>query len=516
MADQRPLIAARNFSKTFAGRTVLGSVDLDVRPGEIHGLLGQNGSGKSTFIKILSGFHRPDEGASLLVRGREVPLPLRPGEARRHGMSFVHQDLGLAPALTVLENFRVGRYRTRFGWHVNWREERRLVGEALRRFGVRCEPEALVSSLGEVDRAMVAIVRALEEVRGAEAGFLVLDEPTAYLPRDGVERLFASVREAASSGVGVLFVTHRLEEVQALTDRVSVLRDGRLAGSVATASVAEDELIELILGFALDELYPAPHDPGGEIAFSLRGATCDDIVELTVEVRRGEIVGFTGLLGMGWERVPYLIFGADRSAGGLLEIDARAYDLGDFTPAKAIEQGFALIPANRLRDGGVAGATVAENLTLPTIGAYFVGGVLRHRQELRRVADLLHEFDVRPPEPDRTFATLSGGNQQKVLVAKWLEANPRVLLLHEPTQGVDVGARAQIFARIRDVAAKGTSVVIASSEYEDLVHLCDRVIVFRNGRAISEVHGEALRVERLVEQSLRADVRAPAVADRSR
>src|SRR5262245_11422359 len=200
MTNQPPIISATNFSKTFSGRTVLRSVDLDVRPGEIHGLLGQNGSGKSTFIKILSGFHHPDEGASLMVRGRHVSLPLRPGEPRMHGMSFVHQDLGLSQSMTVLENLRVGRYRTHFGWRVRWRDERRLVRESLEQFGVQADPDALVSSLGEVDRAMVAIVRGLEELRESEGRLLVLDEPTPYLPRDGVERLFASVREVAASG----------------------------------------------------------------------------------------------------------------------------------------------------------------------------------------------------------------------------------------------------------------------------------------------------------------------------
>jgi ribose transport system ATP-binding protein len=491
-------------SKSFSGRAALRSVDLSVEAGEVHGLLGQNGSGKSTLIKILSGYHRPDPGASLTVRGHEIELPVAPGEARKLGMSFVHQDLGLSPAMTVLENFRVGAFRSHFGWRVNWREERRIVRQALDTFGMSCDPEALVSSLGEVERAMVAIVRALEELRRTEAGLLVLDEPTPYLPRDGVDRLFERVRAAAAAGIGVLFVSHRLEEVQALTDRVSVLRDGRLVGTVATASVTERDLIELILGFTLDELYPTPQEAEGELAFRIYDASSEAVESFTLDVRCGEIVGVTGLLGMGWERIPYLVFGAEESGAGTLEANGGTFDLRRFTPGRAIREGFALLPANRARDGGLLDATVAENLTLPTVGAYFAHGVLHHRREAQRVASLLREFDVRPPEGDRSLATLSGGNQQKVLVAKWLETHPKVLLLHEPTQGVDVGARAQIFARIADAAAKGTAVVIASSEYEDLVHLCDRVIVFRDGRAVSNISGAALTIDRLVEQSLRA------------
>lgn len=503
--DQPPIIALNNFSKTFAGRTVLRAVDLSVRAGEIHGLLGQNGSGKSTLIKILAGFHHPDAGAVLSVRGRQVALPLRPGEPRIHGMSFVHQDLGLSPSMTVLENLRVGRYRTHVGWRVNWRDERRLVREGLQRFGVRADPDELVSSLGEVDRAMVAIVRAFEELRESEGGLLVLDEPTPYLPRDGVDRLFASVRDVAAHGVGVLFVTHRLEEVKALTDNVSVLRDGELVATTTTASLSESALIELILGFALDDLYPAPHDPQADTLLSVRGVASDEVEDFSTSIHCGEIVGFTGLLGMGWERIPYVLFGADRSAAGTVDIDGCSYDLRNFTPAKAMSLGFALLPANRLRDGGLPDATVAENLTLPTVDAFFSRGFLRRRRELRRVSELLQEFDVRPPDPERLFSTLSGGNQQKVLVAKWLETKPRVLLLHEPTQGVDVGARTQIFARIREVADEGTSVLLASGEYEDLAHLCDRVIIFRNGRSVAQLHGSALTVERMVEQSFRDD-----------
>jgi ribose transport system ATP-binding protein len=508
--DQPPIIALVNCSKTFAGRTVLRSVDLSVRPGEIHGLLGQNGSGKSTLIKILAGFHHPDAGASLSVRGSEVALPLRPGEPRTHGMSFVHQDLGLSPSMTVLENLRVGRYQTHLGWRVNWRDERRLVREGLAQFDVRADPDALVASLGEVDRAMVAIVRAFQELRETEGGLLVLDEPTPYLPRDGVDRLFASVRDVAAHGVGVLFVTHRLEEVQALTHNVSVLRDGELVATAPTASLSEGALIELILGFALHDLYPAPHDPQTDILLSVHDVTSAEIDDFAVRIHRGEIVGFTGLLGMGWERIPYVLFGADGNAAGRVEIDGRLFDLRDFSPARAISLGFALLPANRLRDGGVSDATVAENLTLPTIHAFVSGGFLRRRRELRRVSAILKEFDVRPRDPERLFATLSGGNQQKVLVAKWLETRPRVLLLHEPTQGVDVGARTQIFARIREAAADGAAVLLASGEYEDLAHLCDRVIIFRNRRAVSQLHGVALTVERIVEQSFRDDMGVPA------
>lgn len=505
------VVAARSFSKTFSGRTVLRGVDLDVHPGEIHGLVGQNGSGKSTFIKILAGFHPPDPGASLRVRGEPVALPLQVDQPAKVGMSFVHQDLGLFERGTVMENLRVGRYRTAFGWRISWRRERDLTNAALARFGLEFDPDSEIASLSEVDRAMITIVRAVEQMQqGPGGGLLVLDEPTAYLPRDGVRRLFEAVRQVAAMGHGVLFVSHRLEEVKEITDRVTVLRDGAVVGTVDTASVEEHNLISMILGFSLSELYPTPHEATGEVVASVRGLAGQGVEDVSLTLRRGEIVGLTGLLGMGHERVPYLLFGAEPATAGWLELEGRTYDLREMTPRQAIRAGLALLPGNRQRDGGAPLATAAENMTLVTIGKYF-SGWLRHAQEEQDVLRLMDGFQVRPPEPDRPFSTFSGGNQQKTLLAKWFAAAPKVLLMHEPTQGVDVGARKQIFRQIREQADAGACILIASVEYEDLAHMCDWVMVFRRGRPSSELYGDTLTYERIVEQSFR-DVHALSAA----
>jgi ribose transport system ATP-binding protein len=484
----RAVASLRGLSKTFAGRTVLQDVDLDVMAGEVHGLLGQNGSGKSTLIKILAGYHQPDEGATMQVEG---------------GLAFVHQDLGLVQDGTVLENLYVGRYTTRAGWRVPWASERRRAQQALDRFGVHVDPDAKIGSLREVDHAMIGIVRAFEQLQGFDRGLLVLDEPTAYLPRDGVGRLFDAVREIAAAGFGVLFVSHRLEEIQALTGRVSILRDGRLVDTARTADLGERELIARILGFAMDDLYPALHEPHGERTLSVRDVSGSTVSGFSMDLHRGEVVGVTGLRGMGYEEVPYLLFGEGASARGELTVGHRRFDLARLTPREAMRAGIALLPANRLRDGGSAGASVRENMTLATLGTYKRGGFLRLRQEASRVSTLLKDFQVQPPEADRPLGTLSGGNQQKVLLAKWFETRPEVFLLHEPTQGVDVGARRQIFRHIAAAAKAGTSFVLASSEYQDLPHLCDRVIVFRDGRPVSELHGAALTHERIVEQCFR-------------
>ena len=500
-----PIISVRNISKTFTGKQVLRGFNLDVMPGEVHGLVGQNGSGKSTLIKILAGFHAPDSSpdASVTVNGRPVALPLKAGESTRLGLAFVHQDLGLIDDATVLENLRVRRYALAPGWRIPWRRERQYVRRILDDFGLDIDPTAQVSTLRQADKAQIAILRAYDQLGEVERGLLVLDEPTPYLPRDGVEKVFQTVRDVAARKFGVLFVSHRLEEVFELTDTVTILRDGAIVDTAPTHSLDEQKLIDRILGFSLAQLYPEPHVARKDRMFSVEHVSGDSVQDVSFEIHRGEILGVTGLLGMGWDRLPYLLFGAERATSGTLRLNDKEIRLDGLQPRAAIKLGLAFLPANRLVDGSLQTATVTENLTLANLGSFFAHGLLRLGAERRTVDRLLVEYDVRPPESGRVFSTLSGGNQQKVLIAKWFETRPDVLLLHEPTQGVDVGARAQIFRRIRDAAAQGAAVLLATSEYEDLPNLCDRVIVMRSGRAIAELHGAALTTERIVEQSFR-------------
>jgi ribose transport system ATP-binding protein len=509
-----PIVEIQEFSKTFAGRRVLDEVSLRIEPGTIHALVGQNGSGKSTLIKILAGFHAPDPGARLAVRGTDVGLPVPPGAPRRLGLAFVHQDLGLAPSLTVLENLRVGRYLTAPVWRIRWRNERREVRRLLESFGIEVLPDAPLSSLSALDRARIAILRALEDLRDHEGGLIVLDEPTAYLPRDGAERLFGTLREIVAAGRSVLFVSHRLDEVRRLADWVTVLRDGRLVASAANADLTEAELIHRILGFSLDELYPETHAARGPVVLSAERMKSDGLDDLSFEVRRGEVVGVTGLLGMGWERVLPALYGAARGSQGQLTLEGRTHDLMQMRPRKAKKLGMAFLPADRLREGGVGAGTVTENLTLPVLSKYFQRGVLRQRRELADSRAVLDEFDVRPLDPGRRFATLSGGNQQKVLLAKWFMSKPSVFLLNEPTQGVDVGTRKRIFEEIANRATLGTAFVLSSAEYADLAHLCDRVLIFRHGRVTAELSGESLTPQRVVEQCYQASNGRAAAAAR--
>src|SRR2546428_1070508 len=351
-ASPVPVLSVRRLSKTFSGRTVLRQVDLDILPGEIHGLVGQNGSGKSTLIKILAGYYTPDPGGALSIAGTPIPLPLVPRQSDALGLSFVHQDLGLAPTMTVLENLRVGHYETGPLWRMRWHRERKTVAALLQQFGAEhISPDALILSLPAVDRAMVAIVRALQRIGEHQRGVLVLDEPTVYLPRDGVERLFSTLRRVADAGYGLVFVTHRLEEVRAVTERVTILRDGARVDTARTQDLTERDLLERILGRVLGALYPSPHDVQREVLVDLDLHSGDGVANFHLQLRRGEVVGLTGLLGMGHERIPYLLFGAGGTTEGSLMIARPVHNPPSLSPRPAVDARLALLPPARLQRG---------------------------------------------------------------------------------------------------------------------------------------------------------------------
>ena len=504
-----PRLELRGLSKSFGGTQALRGVDLAVLPGEVHGLLGENGSGKSTLIKILAGYHAPDDG-ELWIDGEDVRLPLAPGQFRDLGMSFVHQDLGLVESLGVLENLRVADLassRSRF--HISWRAERARARETFDRYGVRLDPAATVAELKPVERALLAIVRALEEIRavGRGHGVLVLDEPTVFLPREGVERLFSLVREAAANGAAILFVSHDLDEVREITDRVTVLRDGALVGTVVTSETREATFVEMIIGRQLAALGEPVHADLSErrVAVSVEGLSGRTVEDVSLQLREGEIVGLTGLIGSGFEELPHLLFGARQARAGRLVLRGSTIDLGGLTPSAATRAGIALIPADRKRDGSVETLPVVENLALPVLDRYFNRFALERRRMRRESGELMRTFDVRPPDPSLLYGELSGGNQQKALLAKWFQSEPRLLLLDEPTQGVDVGARQQIFELLRAaVSERGMHVLCASSDYEQLAVLCDRVVVFGRGRVWRELAGDDVTKDRIIEQCFAA------------
>jgi ribose transport system ATP-binding protein len=505
VADVAPRLSLRALSKSFGGTQALRDVSLDILPGEVHGLLGENGSGKSTLIKVLAGFHEPESG-ELLIEGEPVPLPLAVGQFRELGMSFVHQDLGLVESLSVLENLRVdGIALSRSRFRISWRRERARARETFARYGVRLDPAVPISALKPVERALLAIVRAIEEIRRGDSGngVLVLDEPTVFLPREGVERLFSLVRDVAAAGTSVLFVSHDLDEVREITDRVTVLRDGANAGTVTTSDTSEQRFVELIIGRQLAALPDLEHEDLSKKRVSVRVERLSgaNVADVGFELHEGEVAGLTGLIGSGFEEVPHLLFGARRARSGTLTIDDVPVDLTRLTPAAAVRAGLALIPADRKTDGSVATLSVEANVALSVIDRYHNGIYLDRRRMRRDAAALLREFDVRPGDPSLPYGALSGGNQQKALLAKWFQTDPRLLLLDEPTQGVDVGARQQIYELIRTAAQdRGMHVVCASSDYEQLAALCDRVIVFGRGRIWRQLVGDDVTKDRIIEQ----------------
>ena len=518
---QPPALALRHFSKRFGGAHALNDVSLDVMPGEVLGLLGQNGSGKSTLIKILAGYHAPEPGAELLIHGEGVTLPLSAGATERLGLAFVHQHLGLVSSLTVLENLRVGSIASHTRWWVNWGREHRRARETFARFGLDIDPGARVADLPQVQRALVAIVRAFETVRlpGREqAGILVLDEPTPFLPAAGVEQLFALVRAIVADGAAVVFVSHDVDEIMQITDRATVLRDGVLAGTLVTKDATPDAFVELIVGRRVQMFQAPPHDLShAPVAAAVQDVRGGALIGVSMEVRRGEILGLAGLIGSGFDDLPYLVYGTRPADGGVLRasgIGERA--MRDMSPAAALAAGIVLLPADRLGAAGVGQLSVADNISLPVLSE-FRSLLLNWPAILARALALGHEYDVRPNDPRMNLAALSGGNQQKVLLAKWLQTEPALLLLDEPTQGVDVGARQHVFAALAAAAARGVAIIVASTDFGQLEQICDRVLIFARGAVVAELTGTAITKANIAEHCLRggavrASEAAPAMA----
>lgn len=498
------VLQVENLSKTFGTRRVLDSFRMEISVGEVHALVGQNGSGKSTLIRILAGFYTPDLGARIQLNGSDVRLPVRPKPGEPDPIGFVHQDLALVEGMSVAENLNLGHYQCGFGRRILWRAEMKTARESLERFGLDIDPRIRVEELSTVEKSLLAICRAVTNVGARPGSLLVLDEPTACLPRDSVETVFACVRRLASQGTSVLFVTHRLDEVMSLCNGVTVLRDGVVVKSSAIRDETEDSLIQAIVGRPLDEMYPTMPAGGEEPLLETRGLAVGNTRGVDLRLRRGEILGMTGLQGMGQDRLLYALAGASPADAGAVTIRGRPYDATKLTPRRAIELGIYLLPADRLRSGLVPEFTTGENVTLPALRTFRRRGRLRHAKERSAALRLLRQFLVQPRDPRFPISSLSGGNQQKVMIAKWFGMGPQVLLLHEPTQGVDVGARQQIFAMVRDASAEGIAIIIASTEYADLAHLCQRVWVYRDDSVTAELHQPGITEERIVEACFRS------------
>lgn len=507
---ERPVLEIEGLSKSFGTTHALDRAWLRVMPGRVHGLVGQNGSGKSTLVKVLAGYHDPDPGARIVIDGKDATHALAGGGSQALGLRFVHQDLGLVGSLSVTENFFADRFVGEPKAWLRWRDEHAKAAEILLSFGVRVDPRRTMSELPTALQAMVAIVRAAARLRSdrpepGSRGVLVLDEATASLPLAARDQLQSVVSAVVALGHGVLFVSHFPDEILEWASQVTVLRDGVVVADRPTEGMSEDELVELIIGRPL-----APHEPtaptastaassGSTPAVVVTGLHGQEVDELDFEVRPGEVLGVTGLVGSGFDEVTRILGGAGVDCRGELVVDDRRWELATFSPVTARRAGVSLVPHDRQRLGVAPALTVAENISLAILDNYVgAAGHLRHRRMRQEIQCLLADYGVRPPDPDLVLGSLSGGNQQKVLIAKAMAGAPRVLLLDEPTQGVDVGARTEILKKLRDVARAGTAVLCATTDASQLEELCDRVIVLRRGRLCAELTGEAINEDRIV------------------
>ena len=482
-------------SKTFGSTRALRDVRIEIAPGELHGLVGQNGCGKSTLVKILTGVYTPDPGGSIVVDGRPLGLPVRPAHQREAGVSVVHQNLGLVDDRTVWENVRLGRYQAgRFTRRIDRKVERAESGRILEGLGYRLDVDTPVGSLSAQDRAAVAIARAVQDHRPG-GGLVIFDESTRALGRSARARFFDMVRQLTAEGTSVLMISHQLDEVVEATDRITVLRDGAVVdAAVETKEVDEAALTRMMLGRHLvTHVRGASHvRTEAEAAATVRGLAADLVSGFDLDVKSGEIVGLTGLVGSGFVEAAEAVAGARQARSGTLEIDGRtlALERRRASTEEFVAAGVAFVPERRLEEGLAGEMSVAENLTLPRVRSR--GSRLRIGSDWQseETAAMIAKLDIRPPDPGKPVGKLSGGNQQKVLLGKWLVGAPKLLVLHEPTQAVDVGARHDILDTIRETAQGGCGVVLASIDPSDLAALCDRVLVFRDGRVAKELSGE--------------------------
>lgn len=491
-SSPRPLLEITGLSKTFPGQRALTDVDLAIRAGEVHALVGQNGSGKSTLIKILAGYHQPDTGATILLNGEP--------HGTSGGLAFVHQDLALVPTINGVENMALGRRyaRTPTG-AINWRAEHQRARQAIAEFGAEFDLLMPVARLTGVQRTILAMARAAASL-GTRPSVLVLDEPTASLPQREVELLKRAIRRRAASGMGVLYVSHRLEEVFDLCDRVTVLRDGHKITTDDVAKLDHDSLVRLIIGRDLDALYSVPPEPGSDVVLRAADLAGGNVSGLSLDVLSGEIVGVSGLLGSGREDVSGLLFGSKSPVGGTITVRGASVPLG--SPRASMEHGIGMVPANRAQQAMFALASVNYNLTLPLLRPLLRRGALNRRKEEVETEEWMQRVDLRPRQASRPLGLYSGGNQQKVILARWLRTKPSVLVLDEPTQGVDVGAKAAIYEMLTKAARQGLAIVVVSSDAEELVELCDRVIIMRNGRQAATLSGQHLTEARVVHECL--------------
>ncbi len=494
LTPHHPRLRLSGIAKSFGGIQAVRGVSLDVGRGEILALCGENGAGKSTLAKILAGEITPDAG-TIDLDGQPVTL-LDPASAHQLGIAVIYQELNYVPTLTVAENVLLGRLPRRgpiVDWDAVYREARAILAP----LAPHLDPRLPVAALPVAERQIVEIARALS----LDTRAIVMDEPTAALNHQEVQRLFALVRRLAASGVAIVYISHRLDEVFSLADRVAVLRDGALAGAWPVGETNRAEIVRAMVGRSVEELYPRRESTPGEPVLEVSGLTRGDrLVDVTFSVRAGEIVGVFGLLGSGADVLVKALFGAVRADRGEVIVGGRS--LGLPTPGRARRAGIALVPGERKEEGLILGMSVRENLSLSTLAGISEWGFIRGRQERTRAAEMVRELQVRTPGIEVPVSQLSGGNQQKVVLGRWLQARPRVFVLEEPTRGIDVGAKVEVYRLMENLAEGGAAILLVSSELPEILSMSDRILTIADGRLSAEFRRGAVTQEEVLDSAI--------------
>ncbi|MCM3778060.1 sugar ABC transporter ATP-binding protein [Microbacterium hydrocarbonoxydans] len=479
-SDQQPLLSLRGAAKTFGPVVALADGTVELRRGEIHALVGENGAGKSTLVKILAGLHHPDAG-EFLVDG--TPVSFRTvADSKAAGISVIYQEPTLFPDLTVAENIFIGRQpRGRLGL-INRSAMRRAAERLFDRLGVSIDPDRPAEGLSIADQQLIEIAKAIS----IDARVLIMDEPTAALSGTEVDRLFGVARALRDNGAGILFISHRFDEIFALTDRITVMRDGRYIRTHDTADATVPQIVREMVGRDIDQLFPKEEAQIGGVVLDVSGLSRTGVFHgIDLQVRAGEIVGLAGLVGAGRTEVARAVFGIDPYDAGSVSVNGARLRGGD--PQAAIDAGIGFVPEDRRRQGLVMDLSVGRNLTLTLRHALSRGGLIDRRAERRAVEEWSTRLQVKTGSPEFAVSTLSGGNQQKVVLAKWLATAPRLLIVDEPTRGIDVGTKAEVHRLISDLAGRGIGILMISSELPEVLGMADRVVVMREGRITAQI-----------------------------
>lgn len=489
------LLTLRSIDKHFPGVHALKSVDFELSQGECLALLGENGAGKSTLIKILGGAHSPDSGR-IELDGKEVVFQ-HPTDSLDAGIAVIYQEFNLVPGLSAGENMFLGIEPNDYGW-VRRKDEMRKAIEILKRIGSIIDPNTRCDELTVAEKQMVEIAKAL--VR--KARILIMDEPSAALTNKEVERLYELVDELKSQGLGIVYVSHRLEEVERLADRAVVLRDGERVGELLRDEMKRNRIIELMVGRPMDSEFPTEVREVGDLRLRARNLSRGSKVKnISLDVRAGEILALTGLVGAGRTETVRLLFGADHRDGGMIELDGKELTIRN--PHDAINAGICLLTEDRKEQGLVLGLSVKENFGLPNLGKFSRNGMIDQNEELNRFIHYVESISIKISDPHQLAGKLSGGNQQKVVLAKWLEKNAEILIFDEPTRGIDVGAKFEIYQWMNQLAKQGKGIIMISSELPEVLGMSDRILVLKEGELMGEVaNGPGVTQEKLMAMAI--------------